>query len=74
MAIRFKPIEFTKESSIFKKSGFNVKVKKVEIREHIPFNKEFPHRAYSIKHNEFYLANGCMIILPDYLLECKKCD
>lgn len=57
-----------------KESGFDVEVKKVEIKDHLPFNSEFPHRAYSIEHDEFYLANGCMIILPDYLLECKKCD
>ena len=54
--------------------GFTVQVTPVEINETIPFNPKFPHRAYSITHEKFYLANGCMMILPDYILQCERCD
>ena len=58
--------------NFLKESGFQTSWKEVQIMEIIDKNIAFPHRAFSSKHPDFSLENGCNMLLNDVLISAQK--
>lgn len=65
-------LSLDKTLSLLRSEGFKVNWKKVVISDRIAFDENYPHRAFTSPNDSDQLMNGCMMLLPDYLLECTR--
>ena len=59
-------------ANILDSHGFSVKNVPVVVNENLAYNKEYPHRAYSVNLNGYSLMNGANLLLSDYLIVAQR--
>ena len=59
-------------SAILSAHGFSVHIYPVIVKDIIPYNSDYPHRAFTCNFNGFSLMNGANLLLSDFLIVAER--